>query len=411
MNLRLFPFLLFACACGGSPLTLTVEEQYPNRLYFSIDSLNPHIVVPVQMNDTVVARLVFDTDNWPELVLDSGFFFSHQLMSDMPFTELRRSFPVMNQLNIASFRYDTTQSLTIGRTPVNFHRTDVMPLNMLTEKANGIFNIPEKDTTHVWELNFENNYLEVYSADSFRMPEGCMVFPVLGQPDAYTPGYCIQIPLQMMYAKDTLHSNYLYRIDSGMLYELLLAYPAGEITSLLNRLDDTWYAGNSSDNKRWLNIVSVKIAENFVIDTLALSTTMNSSIRSYRYAGLHFLRHFNVFFDMKRQQIGLLPVRHKYSIEALRGLYFCVDTIPTNNNAYKINFISALKDNYYQAAGLSLHDELISVNGYAYKDIVLRKFNIGDIIDRSDTLVFSIIRNKQYMKITVPIPEEKRKKR
>jgi hypothetical protein len=405
MKFRSFTILFFACACADTPSTLTtIEKQYPNRLYFSIDSINQHVVVPVRIGDTVTARLVFDTDDWPELVLDSTFFFSHHLMSGVPAMELKRSFPVIKQFNITSFRYDTVYPLTVGTTVVNYPRTDVMPLRNMAD-IDGIFNIPQQDTTHVWELNFEENYLEVHAADSFQMPDKCIVLTILGQHNAYAPGYCIQIPLQMICDQDTLRSNYLYRVDTGMLYELLLVYPAKEITYFFNRGENAWYAGNRTDNPRRLNIVKATAWDSYVMDTLASSSLSNDFLMYYRYVGLSFLRRFNVFFNMKTQQIGLLPVEYASSRNVLRGLYFCVDREPTIRNAYRINFMPDLGDNYYRAAGLTVGDEIRSVNGIAYQKIVQRKMKAGDIISQSDTLVFDIFRDQQPMTILVPIPE------
>jgi hypothetical protein len=408
----LFILFLFACSCTGNQSILTtVEMQYPNRLYFRIDSVTQHIIVPVQVSDTVVARLVFDTDHWPEMILDSSFFFSHHLMAGMPFTELMHSLPVMKQFNIKSFRYDTTQHFSVGQTAVDFHRIDVMPVKILDESIDGFFNIPEKDSAHVWELNFKESYLEVHTSDTFHMPEGCIILPILGQPDAYAPGYCIKMPLQLVFGKDTLTSDYLYRIDTGMLYELLLSYPSEEITYLYNHPDNTWYAGNSNDNKRWLNMAKAKAWNHFEMDTLAVLSMMNDYIMSYKYIGLPFLRRFNVFFDMKSRQVGLQPIRYADSRNALRGLYFCVDTALTGEGAYRINFMRNTKDNYYQAAGLSLYDEIVSVNDVAYKEVVQRKVKIGDIIAKSDTLSFEIFRDGQSTEVVVPIPEDKRTKK
>ena len=393
----LFILLLFAGSyVDNRHIQTSVEERYSNRLYFRIDSTTQHIIVPVQVNDTAVARLVFDTDHWPEMIFDSSFFFSHRSMDSIPFTTLMHSLPIMQQFNIKSFRYETTHPFKIGQTPVDFHRIDVMPVKILDENIDGFFNIPKKDSTHVWELNFKESYIEVHAADTFHMPERCIVLPVLEQPDAYAPGYCIKMPLQLIFGEDTLASDYLYRMDTGMTYEFLLSYPGEEITCLYSHPDNTWYAGNSSDNKRGLNMAKAKAWNHFEIDTLAVSSMMNDYIASYRYIGLPFLRRFNVFFDMKNRQVGLQPVRHTYSRNVLTGLYFCVDTTLTEEGAYRINFMKGAKDNYYQAAGLSLYDEIVSVNNVSYEEIVQRRVRAGDLIAQSDTLVFDIFQRRAH---------------
>jgi hypothetical protein len=408
----IFSFLLlFACACTGnqSPQT-TIEEQYPNRLYFQIDSVTLQIVVSVPMNDTVVGRLLFDTDYWPEMVLDSSFFFAHRLMADMSPTELKRCLPVMQQYDIASIRYDTMQSIMIGRTPVNYPCIDVMPVKIYDKNIDGFFNIPKIDTTHVWEINFKESYLEVHPADTFRMPEGSIVLPLLEQEKSYAPGYCIQIPLQIAVGNDTLKSDCLYRIDTGMFFEMLLAYPNKEVDYLYARPEEAWYTGNRTHKRRGLHLVTATAWDHIVMDTLALSSALNRYIANHRYVGVPFLRRFNVFFDMQRQLIGLLPIQHNYARNTLLGLYFCVDTTPTENGAYKINFMRE-NDNHYQAAGLSLDDEIVAVNNIPYESIARRKVFVGDIVSQTDTLVFDIFRNGQPTQIMVSIPKNKSMKK
>ncbi|EXZ22777.1 hypothetical protein M086_3476, partial [Bacteroides fragilis str. S13 L11] len=40
----------------------------------------------------------------------------------------------------------------------------------MNSSSEGMFNIPPNDTMHVWELNFEHNYMEIHLAQNYRMP-------------------------------------------------------------------------------------------------------------------------------------------------------------------------------------------------------------------------------------------------
>jgi hypothetical protein len=413
MNLRIFIILLFAYACAGKQSTQTIiEAQYPNRLSFSFDSVTHQILVPVQI-DSIIANLMFDTGSGADILLDSAFVFTHGLFSRFQPNAIRRNYPLMRKFNIPASLYDTTLSIKVGETVVECRPVIVQPLGLKTISGvaiNGIFNIPKEDTTHVWELNFEKNYMEIHPTDSFIMPEGCMILPVLKFRSESNQPY-IQIPLQLVYDKDTLKSNYTYLMDTGMSYDMILGSPAEEITCFKNRGDWIWYSGDGNDIF-WKNTLKAIAWGDMIIDTLEVYSSTEDHLSQIRYIGINLLKRFNVFFNMKTQQVGLQPIKYQRLKNTLGGvLYFYVDTLPTLQGNYKITFIPHFKDNYYEAAGLRLGDEIMSYNGYLYRDIVQRKVRPDNVIARSDTLIFDILRNGQPMKIVVPIPEEKRKKK
>ena len=42
----------------------------------------------------------------------------------------------------------------------------------------GIFGLRDIDSTHVWELNFEENYISITAADSFQIDEDFLTLPL-----------------------------------------------------------------------------------------------------------------------------------------------------------------------------------------------------------------------------------------
>jgi hypothetical protein len=414
MNIRLFVILLFAasaCANNQTP-TDTIGKLHPNRLSFSFDSVTYQILIPIQI-DSIIANLMFDTGEDVDLLLDSTFVFTHGFFSRFQPNATRRNYPLMRKFNIPASLYDTTLSLKVGETVVECGPVIVQPLDLKTISGvaiNGIFNIPKEDTTHVWELNFEKNYLEIHPTDCFIMPEGCMIFPVLKFGSESNKLY-IQIPLQLVYDKDTLKSNYTYLMDTGMSYDMILGSPAEEITYFKNHGDWIWYSGNGNDIF-WKNTLKAIAWDDTIIDTLEVYSSTEDHLSQIRDIGINLLKRFNVFFNMKTLQVGLQPIKYQRLKNTLGGvLYFYVDTLPTPQGNYKITFIPHFKDNYYEAAGLRLGDEIVSYNGYLYRDIVQRKVRPDNVIARSDTLIFEILRNGQPIQIIVPIPEDKRKKK
>ncbi|MDR1581880.1 MAG: TIGR04149 family rSAM-modified RiPP [Prevotellaceae bacterium] len=414
-GIRLFVFFLFvASACANNQMpTDTTVTLHPNRLYFCVDSsMGRGIIIPLQINDSTTANLIFDTGTGTDILLDSAFCAANNLTPDTHYEKKMNPYPLAGlNFEVLTSEYYTNLPVKMGETDVYYHKFYIqrLPWNK-DSKINGYFTIPQTDTTHVWELNFENSYIEVHDLNRFQMPEGCLLVPLAGTKTHY---YFIQIPLQILCGADTLRSNYTYMIDTGNPYvEILWLSPVPEMGVLSKQEDFKLYTymGFSS----FQNTVKAILWDSIPADTLKthLYTVSPEHYKGFHNIGLNFLKRFNVFFDLRNRQIGLLPIEYKRLKAPHEGAtYFFVDTIPTSQGNYKINYIPDFKDNYYKKAGLALNDEIVSYNGYPYRDVFQQKIKIDDIISLSDTLIFDIIRNGQPIKIVVPIPENKRKKK
>ena len=379
---------------------MTVEEQYPNRLYFSITPSMDKITVPVRLNDSITANLFFDTGVAKDITLDSAFFFTYCPLPDIQPIEFQADFMLVDTI-ISGLTYHINTSVKIGQTVERYDSLSVLNLQKALNNLpiNGIFSIPTTDTSHVWELNFENKYLEIHSAEHFQMPAECILSPIV---EAFQEKYCMELPLQLIYENDTLQTNDTYVIDTGNSFYDIILMPPAEAIDFLNRYDnDIWFAFAKNGIQR--NIVQAVAWNDFVIDSLHLYTFYQG--HDLKNIGLNFLKRFNVFFDMRKRQIGLQPIKYERLSLQSKVFYYSVDTRPTQAGNYRINSIGDYKTNYYKTAGLQVGDEIVTVNGIPYKDY--KKTMTGEIeyseqLKHSNYLTFEIIRKGKRMMIVVP---------
>ncbi len=197
--------LLLVAACAGSPNSpdnnTTARNTHPNRVYFCLDTTDGHIVIPVYVNDTVAATVLFDTGAAPGFILDSAFVKTHYLTPAVAPEKEDVHIPFVYEKKVLSLQYHCPMPLKIGNTVVNNSVLNVFDLSQGGLHAvDGVVTIPSEDTVHIWEVNFEKNYLEIHDSRHFQMPENCRWHPLI-----YMNNAClIEMPLQIIHSGDTL---------------------------------------------------------------------------------------------------------------------------------------------------------------------------------------------------------------
>jgi len=155
-----------------------------NRVYFTIDPEDRKILLPIQLDDSIIANLVFDTHNYC-LILDSSFCAAHPNLSLYTSTDTVRQESTgvfWASWSVPCLLYETSeQAVRIGNTNLIYSPINTYNLKkyMNNYELDGVFNIPQNDTIHVWELNFKHNYLEIHPAINFRMPDNCFLLPMV----------------------------------------------------------------------------------------------------------------------------------------------------------------------------------------------------------------------------------------
>jgi len=400
-------------------ITACKNNPHPNRVYFSIDPADRKILIPVQLNDSLKANMVFDTGcSEGTFSLDSLLIVQNPCLIPKvrPDTSLGGSGWVSEKYLNLEYK-NINKKVKIGNTNLTFKNLQILNWKTPTknDEIEGLFSIPKNDTTHVWELNFEHNYLEIHSIENFKIPTNCLLCPMMLGYNFYA----IQIPMQITCANgDTLITNHIYLMDSAMPRDIALICPYE--LEFFNKQADAVWTRDMNWYVRWYN-VKAKIFNKWDIDSLRIYTFDNSALPARTcLIGLNFLKHFNVFYDLKNKQIGLQPIKNFQRIVSPYYKRFHYKTIQTSDGKNIVTKVADYSANYLMIAGLKEGDEIIAVNGLPYNNYSSEflKYNQDSILNaqlnkditcedwhffRADTLVYDIIRQGKPMKIVVPV--------
>ena len=165
------PFVIFGiiCLCVSMLSIACHTETESRRGYFKVDPADRKIMIPVDLNDSLSVDLVFDTGvPLGYLSIDSSFCAEH------PLDTWKGGPDVIAEMVDVGWTYDKSScsvylnplELTVCGDRMKYGYCVVRNWKKIMSNAanNGLFNIPANDTTHVWELNFEHDYLEIHPA-------------------------------------------------------------------------------------------------------------------------------------------------------------------------------------------------------------------------------------------------------
>ena len=387
----LFNWILFFILAN----TISGCNDNTNRVNFTINPENRAIVIPVHLNDSIIANMVFD-NGWTPLALDSLFCAANPVVNmNTPDSIIQRGSAWEYDQVSCSF-YKIPQAVRIGNVNLTYQNIHVLNYkHYFNIEADGVLGIPQEDTTHVWELNFENNYLEIHQADVFKMPENCFILPFI---DYFT----VNFPMQIEYSNgDTLTMNCKYFIDTGMPQDIVLVRPTKEAFDFFNKRDDAVWT--TSDGVKYSRRYTVRatLFNNFFVDSLRIYFLDNPrKLGGEGMIGQNFLKRFNVFFDMKNRQLGLQPIKNFKRIVNPNHRRFYFSEYKSPEGKYFVKMLADYKDNPYKLAGLREGDEFISLNGKLFKDLTYE-----DILerDKAESFQMVILRNGEYINIVVPV--------
>ena len=388
-----------ACSSGIQPSNDGVN---PGRIPFTINPTDRKIVLPVQLNDSITANLAWDTGAaLGTFKLDSTFCAIHSSITAniLPDTILPTG-SAWAAFRVSTSIYNASPIVKIGNTNMNYSWMMVYDWKryMGSPETDGLFNIPRNDTTHVWELNFEHNYLEIHSTQDFIMPKDCFVAPLVKDKNNPYP-FNIQLPIQIRCKDgDTLTLNRTFLIDTGMPQDIALMHRADELKFFNEQENAVWTMDAIGYFRSYT--VNATLFNCMEIDSLRIYTFDHANhVRCNYLIGLNFLKRFNVFFDLKHQQIGLQPIKNFQRV--IDPLYrrFHMSHPMNSEGKFIVTKVADYKENYAKIGGMKEGDEVIAINGVLCKEIT----NETDRdIQKQDTLVYDILRKGKPMKIVMP---------
>jgi len=352
---------------GLSQICKSIDALPIGKVYFHIPDNYPHIVVPVFINDSTQANLTFDSAAGGVLWLDSTFCVQNKIKIDNEFVH---NDGVAWSTSTTPFHFSTTpMDLTFGNLHVTYKKHQILDWKgyMGPYAPDGMFDTPIDDTTHVWEINFEKEYLQIHPSSSFTAPEGTTFFSM----EANGGSFLITMPITARFPDGTIiRGRWKCLIDTGSHQDIDLVNDAPEIKILKKRKDAVWIY-NPNGYNRW-NEVSATVFDKYHLDSFRLYTIQNRVIGDVNYViGMNFLKHFNVFLDLQNKRLGLQPLEHFRRIkDSLAPPYH----FSTKKNKYGRNIIAHIADyesNYIRKSNLRLGDEIISIDGIDYNKLTL----------------------------------------
>ena len=379
-------------------------DRASNRVHFTINPEDRKIVIPMRLNDSVTANMMFDTgSSLGSFILDHSWLLDHSscLPEDI-IPDTVNAGSVWTGIGTPGLQYNNFhRSVSIGNRNFEYNRLLTYDWkNYAHPMSDGLINIPEKDTTHVWELNFANNYVEIHEASRFKMPKDCFLLQMVKYEDNPFPFY-INIPMHLISDDgDTLTTNYVYEIDLAMPEDI--AFWSDERLEFFSNNDNAvWTRSPTPSGYKRYYTLNATLFEDFHVDSLRIYIFNNSYNKYTQYLiGQNFLKRFNVFFDLKNNVIGLQPIKNFQRIVNPHQKRFYYMSRPNSAGRHYITFMADYEENYFIKAGLQTGDQIVTINDIPTGEITREQtYEFYDM----DTLVYQIIRDRKPMTIIVPV--------
>ena len=384
---------------GLSQCCKSIDVLPTGKVYFHIPEDLPRMIVPTIINDSIQANLTFDSAG--TLWLDSTFCAQNKIKFDNKIT-----YPggVAWSTSRTPFYFSNTPvSLSLGKHHIIYKRSEIADWKryMGQYQAVGMFGLPIDDTTHVWEMNFEKKYLQIHPSSLFTAPEGTTFFPM----EADGGWLFITLPITARFPDGTIiKGHWRSLIDTGAHWDIVLVNNAPEIKLLKKRNDAIWTI-TPNGYSHW-NEVSAIVFDKYHLDSLRIYVTQNRVAGDFNYViGTNFLKHFNVFLDLKNKRLGLQPLEHFKRITDPLARRYHAHLNPLKNGRFVIDHIPNYEGNYIKKAGLKVGDEVISINGIKYGSIT---DNDRTKMQNSDSLKYKIRRQGKIKVLIVHVDKNEK---
>ncbi len=224
------------------------------------------------------------------------------------------------------------------------------------KEFDGIFSLPNGDSLNIWKIDFEENYMSIFPADSFQVEEDFLMYP-LKWDNAGKISASIPMEIRTGQGK-TIRTSREFMIDTGSIADVTFLNGADEIKSLDEDKDSAYWLYN-----RHFWDATIKVNDRIELDSSKVYVYHLPTKMDYQgIIGLNFLKHFNVYFDMKNEKMYLQPTSKFERITQGKKPWHQADNRTKGKKTF-IENIGDYKDNEAIKAGFKVGDEVISING------------------------------------------------
>ncbi len=352
-------FLFLQATVLGSCTKISKGNKRDARTYFTIDSLDRKIVLPVLFNDSIVSNLAFDSGaSLGAFIVDSTFCSAHSsILSNLSPDTIAPYGCAWSVLRMPASMYTIVPTIKVGNSNLIYDKMLVYNWRdyMGGTQSDGLFNIPQNDTVNIWEFNFEHNYMVIHSFQDFIMPKNCILIPFVRGNDKSSLFY-VNLPLNIRCADgDTLMLTHTYLVDTGMPQDIALMAQASELSFFSKKKNAVWTQAPSGYYSH--HNVNVTLFSGIQLDSLRIS----------------------------------------------RKKRFHMSSRMNSHGKIIITKIADYEGNYVKESGLLEGDEIIAINEIPIKMISLEE---DAELSRQDTLIYDIVRQGKSYKIPVVIDKK-----
>lgn len=385
---------LFLCFFAIAFLCSCAQEVQKEKIPFTFTPERKQISVPVTIQG-VTGTFLFDTGAYV-LGLDTTF-----AAKIAPYDSIRSHRKGYCRSDYAPLEYGAVVNIYEGllKVAIGSHSFGVEKFRvgdfhdfLQIPEFDGIFGLRDIDSTHVWEFNFEENYIGIIAADSFQIDGNVLTLPLKVDEDGF-PFTTLPVTIRTKQGVE-VKSEEEYLIDTGNYADI----------QFLNDTEEAKKLNMQNDSAYWLYDRHFWDAEMNVCDRVKLDSARvyvyDDSLSHKRVLGLNFFKRFNVFFDMKNRQLYLKPIKNKFErIKFMKRDWGDFTLKRVGKYDVAIDRICDYKDNPAIKAGFQVGDKILTINGI---DIHSNSFiEDEDILMPAKTWNCHIYRNGKFLNLTL----------
>jgi hypothetical protein len=310
-------------------------------------SNNNSVYIQATVNDSITIFSLFDT-GW------GGFCLTMPILEryNLPFKKLRQNSDAV-AVNLSSVR--------IGDKFLEYKGYDV------DRFKEPIFAPDYNNDKRIWELNFENNYVKIWDNDT--VPQYSILFPyTLYQ--KHTNALLVNLPMYLVGSRrDTLFVDYHYIFDTGTSLSACLFSREGNIITEFAKKQPHYYAVGKREEESDFVVDEIIINDSVKVDHGYFGYWRNAPFHIFPEnvmgtLGVDFLKHFNVFIDLKKQVIYLQ--KHSKAFEEqhfsnLGGFMYRIDGV--------LRIVQIGANSPMSGLGIEKKSEILEINGIQANDI------------------------------------------
>ncbi len=346
---------LFLCCFAIAFLCSCAQEIQKEKIPFTFTPERKLMSVPVTIQG-VQGNLLFDTGAYV-LGLDTTF-----AAKIAPYDSIRQQrkayFGSDYAIEYKSLgnSYEGLLNVEIGSRSLGVEKFRVGDFHDFLQipEFDGVFRPGDFDSLYVWEVNYEENYLSITDADSFQIDGDFLTLPLRLDENGWI---YTTLPITIRTNQGVeVKSEEEYLIDTGNYADI----------QFLNDTEETQTLNTKNDSAYWLHEYHFWDAEISVCNRVKLDSARvyvhDYPLSNKRTLGLNFFKRFNVFFNLKNNQLYLKPIKKFERIIRGKQPWGTHKTVWKDDKLI-IDNICDYQDNPAVKGGFQVGDEVVSING------------------------------------------------